>query len=564
MKKIFHLAASLFLTTMLHAQTDPCQSETFLRTFGNSSTLEVGLTLCPAGDGNLYASGVQGNQTVLQKITPTGSILWSRSFVFASQLPCLINEMMVDSDGKLVVAGLETGTNLQQLNPSSLVFRYDPVADSTLWIKSFSGDSIPTNGVIEKNPGGNFIFYQNTISAATFVAKAEILELDRQTGNIVPGVAQHFSINNVAEITRLVSYNGALYGVGTAQVLPYPVLRLRTVLMRFDTTNGKFLWSKFSSISGFSATNTIGLDMLIDKDTLVSLSTAANLVGSTLGPGQIYLQKNTLNGDMVWLKNYNFPAFAGEIGVEVVKIGNNYAIYGTGTLSGKTAQLLLLLDHDGNVLNARQLTNTNEATVLPLSKGEAIEIDNHLAFIGTTGNLTNTDWSLLKTDANLAMNDECTNLQATESVTVALVTGPLNYNAAVRTFVSTTAAENVAAPLVTTAVLESQLLCPACPDNPGFGENIGSRSRQWSDPIFSLYPNPTNGLILFDLTKWENQTVQIQILNAQGQLIQTVRTVATSSLQSLELSSKLPNGLYQLVVRPKEGAPRSKPFILQH
>ncbi len=563
MKKILHLAVALLFTNMLHAQTtDSCQSETFLRTFGTSSTLEVGLTLCPSGDGNIYASGVQGSETVLQKITPTGSVLWSRSFAFASHLPCLINEMIVDSDGKLVVAGLETGTNLQQLNPSSLVFRYDPVADSTLWIKRFSGDSIPTNGIIEKKPGGNFIFYQNTISAATFIARAEVLELDRATGKIVPGVAQLISINNVAEITRLVSYGGSLYAVGTAQVLPYPVLRLRTVLLRFDTINGKITWSKFSSISGFSATNTIGLDLLVDNDTLVSLSTAANLVGSALGPGQIYLQKNTLDGNLVWLKKYDFPAFSGEIGIEVVKIGSHYAVYGTGTLEGKSAQLLLLVDHDGNVIQAKQLANTNESTVLPLSKGEAVAFGNHLVFAGTIGDLTNTDWSLLKTDSILDLKDECSNLQFTPFVTVATVTGPLNYNATVRNFTIPTVFSSVAAPVITNISLESHLLCPVC--NAIIGTpDVGDRGQQPKDQYLHLYPNPTSGQLLFDLTAWDNQTVQIQVLNAQGKIVQTLKTVATAGLQSIVLNGQLPAGLYQLVIRPNEGAPVAKPFILE-
>ncbi len=560
MKKFLHLAASLLFATILHAQTaNPCQSETFLRTFGASNTIDAGLTLCPSGDGNLYASGVQDSRTVIQKLTPTGNVIWSRSFVFASQLPCLVNEMIVDSDGKLVVAGLETGTNLLQLNPSSLVFRYDPVADSTLWIKTFSGDSIPTNGIIEKNPGGNYVFYQNTISAASFVAKAEVLELDRQTGNVVPGLAQLFSINNVAEITRLVAHAGSIYGVGTAQVLPYPVLRLRTILMRLDTVTAKPAWVKFSSVSGFSGINTIGLDMLVDNDTLVSLSTAANLVGSALGPGQIYLQKNNLKGDLLWLKKYDFPAFAGEIGVEVVKIGRNYAIFGTGTQIGKSVQLLLLVDHDGNLLQAKQLTNTNEATVLPLSKGEAISFDNHLIFAGTTGDLTNTDWSLLATDSTLALNDECSNVQATP-VTGVLVTGPLDYAATLRNFITTTVANQVPAPTVTDVPLESHLLCPTCP---ALGNPVGDRSELRASPSLSLYPNPSSGQLLLDLADWKDQTVQIQVLNAQGQLVQSQKIVAATGLQNLELSNQLPIGLYQLVVRPSVGAPVAKPFVLE-
>ena len=114
MKKTIHLtAAVLFLTTALQAQNvDSCQSETFLRTLGDGSSLEIGLTICASGDGNLYASGIHGNQTMLLKVSPTGKALWSRSLALAAQQPCLVNEMIVDSDGMLVVAGLETAVSI--------------------------------------------------------------------------------------------------------------------------------------------------------------------------------------------------------------------------------------------------------------------------------------------------------------------------------------------------------------------------------------------------------------------------------------------------------------------
>ena len=78
MRRTMYLAWGILLTTALHAQiiTPPCNTETFFRTFGAESSTEVGLTLCPSGDGNLYASGVQENQTILLKLTPSGDVLW--------------------------------------------------------------------------------------------------------------------------------------------------------------------------------------------------------------------------------------------------------------------------------------------------------------------------------------------------------------------------------------------------------------------------------------------------------------------------------------------------------
>ncbi len=113
MRRIFYLAWGLLLTAALQAQTN-CNTETFFRTFGAAGRTEVGLTLTPSGDGNLYASGVQDNQTVLLKLTPAGDVLWSRSFNLNNDLPCVINEMFVDASGMLVAAGIETDTQRHQ------------------------------------------------------------------------------------------------------------------------------------------------------------------------------------------------------------------------------------------------------------------------------------------------------------------------------------------------------------------------------------------------------------------------------------------------------------------
>ena len=79
----------------------------------------------------------------------------------------------------------------------------------------------------------------------------------------------------------------------------------------------------------------------------------------------------------------------------------------------------------------------------------------------------------------------------------------------------------------------------------------------------SLYPNPTSGRLSIDLTSWDQQSVKIEVLNAQGRLVQTLQVEATVGAQNVDLDGRLPNGLYQLVVRPNNGRPLAEPFILQ-
>ncbi|MEO6037950.1 MAG: HYR domain-containing protein, partial [Saprospiraceae bacterium] len=483
MRRTLYLALGMLLTIALHAQTN-CNTDTFLRTFGGSTTTEVGLTLCASGDGNLYASGVQDNQTVLLKLSPAGDVLWSRSFTLTTLTPCVINEMSVDADGMLIAAAIETDT---QPNATSLAFRYDPVANSMLWIKRFEGDSVFANGIIEKSPGGNYIFYQNTISLGTLSARAEVLELNRLTGAVVPTLARRYSLNNAAEFTRMVSYGGALYSIGTAQTLAIPIPSFRPLLTRFDSNNGQPVWSRLSYIST-TPTDLIGMDLLIDNDTILSLTGGAFLGVGTPGPVHLYLQKNTLNGDLLWMKKYEIPAFTNEFGAEIVKLADGYAIYGTGERDSTFSQVLLKLDHNGNVLMAKTIGSTDQSALLPFLKGEAIAFDNHLFFSGASG-ASNTDWSILKTDLNLNLTDSCGYLQPLDSVTSEISPNPLNASTTLVTTQGAITTHDTTA-TVSNITLSTELLCPVCADTCNVTLDLGPDVVFCLDTIVTLDAGP--------------------------------------------------------------------------
>ncbi len=262
MKRILYLALGLFLTATLPAQT-PCNSESFLRTFTSNSSIGVGLTLCASGDGNLYASGTEDNRTTLLKVTPAGDVIWSRSFSLDVLVPVAISEMIVDSDGMLVAAGIRAG--LQQTNPQSVVFRYNPNTNAVLWSKTLAADSIMVDGVIEKNPGGNYVFYQTSSQPFTQGIQAEILELNRTTGAVVPGLSRRYSLNGFTGLARVVSHQGALYAVGTAQTLAVAVPSFRTLLMRLDPNSGAPTWSNVS-YGATTQEDLIGVDVLADDE----------------------------------------------------------------------------------------------------------------------------------------------------------------------------------------------------------------------------------------------------------------------------------------------------------
>ncbi len=386
----------------------------------------------------------------------------------------------------LVAAGIQADS--QQINSTSVVFRYDPVANTMLWVKRFEEDTVYANGIIEKSPGGNYIFYQNTISIGTLSARAEVQELDRLTGNVVPTFTRSFSLNNAAEITRIVSYEGALYGLGTAQTLPIPIPSFRPLLTRFSSSDGQPVWSNLTYIST-TPTDLLGLDLLIDNDTILSLTGGAFLGLGIPGPVHLYLQKNTLNGDLIWMKKYEIPGFKNEAGSEIVKLDDGYAIYGAGELDTVLSQMVLKLDHDGNVISAKKLGNTDQSGLFPFLKGEAIALDNHLYFTGAVSAGDFIDWSIYKADSALTLIDSCAFLQTLNSVTSEISPNPQSISTTLQSTSGVSTSTDTTLTVINTD-LPNQLRCSSCQDTCNVTLDLGPDRIFCNDTTVTLSAGP--------------------------------------------------------------------------
>ncbi|MBQ4434057.1 MAG: T9SS type A sorting domain-containing protein, partial [Bacteroidales bacterium] len=79
------------------------------------------------------------------------------------------------------------------------------------------------------------------------------------------------------------------------------------------------------------------------------------------------------------------------------------------------------------------------------------------------------------------------------------------------------------------------------------GENITTGVNEWGDGHFTVYPNPTTGMVnvQFIMNNVQLKDVDIQIFDVYGRLLNTVETCHGASLQTtqIDLSSYAP-GVY--------------------
>jgi hypothetical protein len=79
---------------------------------------------------------------------------------------------------------------------------------------------------------------------------------------------------------------------------------------------------------------------------------------------------------------------------------------------------------------------------------------------------------------------------------------------------------------------------------------------------WSIRPNPTDGQLFVDLSQWKDQSVLIQVLNAQGQMVMNQNYDSGNEWLELNMNPALANGLYYLVAQPARGEKVATRFVL--
>lgn len=78
-----------------------------------------------------------------------------------------------------------------------------------------------------------------------------------------------------------------------------------------------------------------------------------------------------------------------------------------------------------------------------------------------------------------------------------------------------------------------------------------------------LFPNPTSGVLNADLSDWQGQKLQLQITNTQGQVVQTLKHLATEDLLKIELNQGLISGTYFLEIAAENGSKEVMRFVVK-
>lgn len=334
----------------LSVQNDQECETAWIKTIGIPGVVEGGNNIIRASDGNFYLDGYRGDSILLIKMTPNGVILWTRSFKFTSGTKENISEIIEDSDGNLVGAGLCTTSQYR-----GFAFKYNPSADQVVWAHEapLSPQTFYVS-LLERSPGGNYlatISYYNSPSPG-YGEDANMVEINRNTG-LYSGIKWAFSLasGSSESINEMQIKDGNIY---TAGRYTYGLSDdgMRGSISKFDLS-GNEIWSRMALINAAPFAKIYAPDFAFDGDNMVTVY-YGDFNGTNGLTEQFAVSKSDLNGNLVWSKLYTIAGSPQLFAQSIISVSDGYVIMTPNVASNQPGSVFLIkIDKNGEVLWAR-------------------------------------------------------------------------------------------------------------------------------------------------------------------------------------------------------------------
>ena len=396
-----------------------CQT-TFGSLLGSVVENERGYSLTPSPDGKyIYVGGIREDSALIIKLSISGDIQWTRTFNVVPGREDHIHSLFVDAEGMLGVAGT-AGT---QTNGGTIfAFRYDPENNSILWANEYISTSNNYSlGMIEKSSGGNYLMTNNPQNPNV----AELLELDKNNGNILSGFSKHYDLGSAESIYDFAFHNGMMYASGRFTD-GGSVSEMRNTLMKMDPTNGDILWMKLGHKPANVSARFYGFDLVILQDQIYSIYNGDE-TGASVDNTNLFIQKADLNGNLVWIKKYNLPV-ANDWGDELIESDGGLVVLARNRVAPSNI-ILFKINTEGDMVwsNEYDFSYNDNATPLGSIQSQLIEASEYLYFTAYAEDGGPADMILAKTDLEGKIQDTCSTVRPI-TIAVSSVVNPVIYD----------------------------------------------------------------------------------------------------------------------------------------
>jgi gliding motility-associated-like protein len=420
MKAIYIICYLCVVSPCILLAQEGCSPD-YVRVFGSLIRDEMGFSLAASLDQkSVFVGGIRGDSAVLLKVNTTGEIEWTRTFDVVPGRQDFIYRVLVDQDGMIGVSGI-AGTQLS--GGTVFVFRYDPENNMILWARELISNSTNFNlGMIEKGPGGNYLVTNNPTSPNN----AELVELDKNTGQVVTSFSRHYGLGSSESIYDMEYYNNKIY-CACRFTDGGSLAEMRNTLLRLDPADGSADWMKLGHKPASQTARLYGLDLVIADDDIFSIYVGDEDGTSINITSGVFIQRTSLNGDLQWIRQYELPG-SNDWADEMISSQGGLIILARNRVAPSDL-LLFKIDYNGDVLWAKQYdySNNDNAVSLGSIQSQLIEADGHYYFTAFAEEGSDSDLILVRTDLEGNIGDTCA---ASTSIVIPVtdISNPVFYN----------------------------------------------------------------------------------------------------------------------------------------
>ncbi len=373
---------------------DTCSS-TFAYSYNRPNVNDVPNIIIPYTDGNLLIAGKVSDSAYIMKVTPSGTLLWYRTFNFTSY-PETITELFVDSDGFLVGSGMgwDAGSTFR-----GFIFRYNPNNNTMQWSRAMTFSSVASS-IVEPTPGGPFqVIYRNLNASSPGIARDPgITQINRNTGQPTNAYTRQLNLANTHDdLVGAFNHNSSTYAFGTYNT-GSQLNTTRPALSKFDA-NGNLIWSRLFLYNNASNNRIYCNTASVDGDTILlgfygDYNGSGNFQTNEFGVG-----KADINGNLIWAKKYNVQGFSGLNPVNITAVSDGYIIMISSYSGNPTTTILMKLNRNGDIMWSKKYRNNDGGVNNAWSSKQLYTDGNNLFFAVGMYNQSNFDYAtvLLKT-----------------------------------------------------------------------------------------------------------------------------------------------------------------------
>lgn len=356
----------------------------------------------------IFVGGQRGDEALLTKMTTAGDVVWAQTMQPLSNLPNVIVDLKIDSEGMLIGAGSgHLGSDI-----ASFTFKINPDNGATIWTRTYTdpiSDYFNVSDIFESPTNGDYILLGTAFSNTNGLGcDAAFYSISRDDGDIT-SQRIHFHLGSCEGIESAVISNNSFFVTGRYNFSGSGFNRMRPAITSFNST-GTALWSRLYLVNVNQDARLYSSDISISGPNNLVILAHGDDNGVEPDNNDFWvISARILTGGVEIANKYTLPEPID--GKEILVVNDGYVVLARARNSNNL--YLTRISSLGAVIWAKQLQNLSSIG----AGDELIQIGDFLYLTAQhTGN-TNTEMALIRID--LATGELPQSCISTEDINVA-------------------------------------------------------------------------------------------------------------------------------------------------